>query len=70
MFRESPRRPERYIPQLPAWPPFVGKDGNVLDLSDPITIGDVSSIHGLKVFDAVYSSVRAQPLNEHQSNRP
>ena len=57
-------------PTFPAWPPFAGKNGKALYLSDPITIGDVASINGLNVFDAVYAAVRAQPLNEHESNRP
>ena len=46
---------------LPVWPPFTDTDSKVLYLADPITVGGISSINGLKVFDAVYASLRPKP---------
>jgi para-nitrobenzyl esterase len=47
-------------PGLPAWPPFTNADSKVIYLGDPITVGGVASIDSLKIFDAVYSSVRGK----------
>jgi para-nitrobenzyl esterase len=46
--------------QLPPWPAYTGTDGNVLYLGDPISVGGVPGLTGLKVFDSVYSSVRGE----------
>jgi para-nitrobenzyl esterase len=43
---------------LPAWAAFTNADGKVQYLADPITVGSVANLHGLSVFDAVYTSVR------------
>ncbi len=47
---------------LPPWPAFTNAESKVLDISDPITVGEVTNINGLKVFDAVYTSVRGKPF--------
>jgi para-nitrobenzyl esterase len=47
---------------LPYWPVFTGTDGNVLDLDDPITVGNVPNMANVQVFDAVYASVRGKPF--------
>jgi para-nitrobenzyl esterase len=47
-------------PGLPPWPAFTNADSKVMYLGDPITIGGVASIDSLKVFDAVYTSVRGK----------
>jgi para-nitrobenzyl esterase len=31
-------------------------------LGDPVTAGGVANIHGLSVFDAVYTTVRGKPF--------
>lgn len=49
-------------PGLPSWPAFNNADNNVLYLRDPITVGGVANINSLKVFDAVYTSVRGTPF--------
>jgi para-nitrobenzyl esterase len=49
-------------PGLPPWPPFTRGSAVVLHLGDPIAIGNVSNLDGLKVFDAVYDSARASPF--------
>jgi para-nitrobenzyl esterase len=49
-------------PGLPSWPAFNNADNNVLYLHDPITVGGVANINSLKVFDAVYTSVRGTPF--------
>jgi para-nitrobenzyl esterase len=49
-------------PGLPPWLPFTRTSGNVLHLGDPIALGTVSNLDGLKVFDAVNDSVRASPF--------
>ncbi len=46
---------------LPAWPAFSAKDGHVLQLGTPIKIGEVMNLESLKVFDAVYASIRGAP---------
>jgi para-nitrobenzyl esterase len=43
---------------LPLWPTFTNADSKVLYLGDPIVIGGVANINSLKVFDAVYTTVR------------
>ena len=47
---------------LPHWPAFVNADSKVQYLGDPITAGGVANIHGLSVFDAVYTAVRGKPF--------
>jgi para-nitrobenzyl esterase len=43
---------------LPRWRQFVGEDGAVQYLGDPISAGTVPHIDTLKVFDAAYTQVR------------
>jgi para-nitrobenzyl esterase len=50
---------------LPTWPAFTGENGKVQYLGDPITTGDVPNTSSLKVFDAVYSSLRGKPVSAH-----
>jgi para-nitrobenzyl esterase len=45
---------------LPPWPAFTNVESKVQYLGDPITVGGVANIHGLSVFDAVYSTVRGK----------
>jgi para-nitrobenzyl esterase len=45
---------------LPAWPAFTNASGRVLYIEDPVTVGGVANIDSLKVFDAVYTSVRGK----------
>ena len=45
---------------LPLWPAFTKTESKVQYLGDPITVGGVANIHGLTVFDAVYSTVRGK----------
>ena len=45
---------------LPTWPSFTNTNDKVLYLGDPIAISGVASTNSLKVFDAVYSSVRGR----------
>jgi len=47
-------------PGLPPWPAFTNAESKVRYLGDPITVGRVANIHGLSVFDAVYSTVRGK----------
>jgi para-nitrobenzyl esterase len=47
-------------PGLPAWPAFTNASGRVLSIEDPVTVGGVANIDSLKVFDAVYTSVRGK----------
>jgi len=47
---------------LPIWPAFTNADNRVLYLGDPIIIGGLANIDGLRVFDAVYNSVRGKPF--------
>ncbi len=47
---------------LPAWPAFNNSTDKVIYLGDPITVGGVANIDSLKVFDAVYTSVRGTPF--------
>ena len=49
-------------PDLPHWPAFVNTDSKVQYLGDPISVGGVANIHGLSVFDAVYTAVRGKPF--------
>jgi para-nitrobenzyl esterase len=49
-------------PGLPPWPAFTNAESKVQYLGDPITVGSVANIHGLSVFDAVYSTVRGKPF--------
>jgi para-nitrobenzyl esterase len=47
---------------LPTWPAYTGGNDNVLKLATPVSVGGVSGIEGLRVFDAVYSGVRNAPF--------
>ena len=47
-------------PGLPPWPGFTNVESKVQYLGDPITVGGVANIHGLSVFDAVYSTARGK----------
>src|SRR5580658_10432713 len=47
---------------LPPWPRFTNAESKVQYLAAPITVGDVANIHGLSVFDAVYTTVRGMPF--------
>jgi para-nitrobenzyl esterase len=47
---------------LPLWPAFTNADCKVLYLGDPITVNGVANINSLRVFDAVYTSVRGKPF--------
>jgi para-nitrobenzyl esterase len=49
---------------LPPWPAFSSAASQVLYLGDPITVGGVANIKTLKVFDAVYDTVRGKPFAE------
>jgi len=49
-------------PGLPPWPAFTNGDSKVLYLGDPITVNGVANIDSLRVFDAVYTSVRGKPF--------
>ena len=49
-------------PSLPSWPAFTNADSKVLEIGDPIAIDGVTNINGLKVFDAVYTTVRGKPF--------
>ncbi len=49
-------------PGLPRWPAFTNADSRVLYLGDPLTVGGVANIDTLRVFDAVYTSVRGKPF--------
>ncbi|MGA7475087.1 MAG: carboxylesterase family protein, partial [Candidatus Sulfotelmatobacter sp.] len=49
-------------PGLPPWPAFTTGDSKVLYLGDPITVNGVANIDSLRVFDAVYTSVRGKPF--------
>jgi para-nitrobenzyl esterase len=49
-------------PGLPPWPAFTNAESKVQYLGDPIIVGTVANIHGLSVFDAVYSTVRGKPF--------
>jgi para-nitrobenzyl esterase len=46
---------------LPTWRAFAGENGRVQYLGDPIAAGDVPNIEHMRVFDAVYASVRGKP---------
>jgi hypothetical protein len=43
---------------LPTWYAFTRENRKVQYLADRITAGDVPNIESLKIFDAVYASVR------------
>lgn len=47
---------------LPLWPAFSSRDGKVLYLGDPVSVGGVADINSLKVFDGVYTMVRGKPF--------
>ncbi len=47
---------------LPLWPEFTNTDSKVIYLGDPISIGGVANINRLRVFDAVYTTVRGAPF--------
>jgi para-nitrobenzyl esterase len=49
-------------PGLPLWPAFTNAESKVQYLADPIIVGGVANIHGLSVFDAVYTTVRGTPF--------
>ena len=46
---------------LPQWRRFVGENGSVQYLGDPISAGAVPNIEKLKVFDAAYGQLRHEP---------
>jgi para-nitrobenzyl esterase len=46
---------------LPDWPRFTRDTPQTLYLDDPIHAGPVADLKTLKVFDAVYASVRNPP---------
>ncbi len=46
--------------RLSSWPAFTSADGEVLYLGNPIVIGGVANISSLKVFDAVYATIRGK----------
>jgi para-nitrobenzyl esterase len=50
---------------LPRWPSFDG-DATVLHLSDSVTAGRLPNADSLRVFDAVYDSLRGKPLGGSQ----
>ena len=47
---------------LPTWPAFANAESKVQYLGDPITVGGVANVHGLSVFDSVYTGVRGKPF--------
>jgi para-nitrobenzyl esterase len=49
-------------PGLPSWPAFANAESKVQYLGDPITVGGVANVHGLSVFDSVYTGVRGKPF--------
>jgi para-nitrobenzyl esterase len=49
--------------RLPTWRAFTGENGQVQYLGDTTTAGDVPNMQSLKVFDAVYASVRGKPVS-------
>jgi para-nitrobenzyl esterase len=49
-------------PALPPWPAFGSAESEVQYLGNPITVGGVANIHGLSVFDSVYTAVRGKPF--------
>jgi para-nitrobenzyl esterase len=49
-------------PGLPSWAAFTNAESKVQYLAAPITVGGVSNIQELSVFDAVYSTVRGSPF--------
>jgi para-nitrobenzyl esterase len=49
-------------PGLLLWPAFTNTDSKVMYLGEPITVGGVANIDSLKVFDAVYTTVRGTPF--------
>jgi para-nitrobenzyl esterase len=49
-------------PGLPSWPAFANAESKVQYLGDPLTVGGVANIHGLSVFQAVYTAVRGKPF--------
>lgn len=46
---------------LPLWPPFDG-DETVLHLSDSVRVAGVPNMKSLRVFDAVYDTIRGTPF--------
>jgi para-nitrobenzyl esterase len=46
---------------VPLWPPFDGND-TVLHLGDSVVTGGLPNLESLKVFDAVYDSLRGKPF--------
>jgi len=51
-------------PGLPAWPAFTGEHGRTQYLGDTITTSGVADLDKLRVFDAVYSTVRGAPFGQ------
>jgi len=49
-------------PGLLTWPAFTNSENGVQYLGDPISVSGVANIDTLKVFDAVYSSLRGKPF--------
>ncbi len=49
-------------PGLPSWPAFTNTESKVQYLAAPVTVGGVSNLKGLSVFDAVYTTVRGTPF--------
>jgi para-nitrobenzyl esterase len=52
-------------PGLPLWRGFNGDNGATQHLVDPVSAGSVPNIERLKVFDAIYASVRGKPFAAH-----
>jgi len=49
-------------PGLPLWAAFTNVESKVEYLADPITVGGVANLDSLRVFDAVYTTVRGTPF--------
>jgi para-nitrobenzyl esterase len=47
---------------LPSWSAFTNAESKVQYLADPITVGGVTNLKSLSVFDGVYTTVRGTPF--------
>jgi para-nitrobenzyl esterase len=47
---------------LPEWPAFTSADSKVLSIGNPTSVESVPNMHGLSVFDVVYTAVRGKPF--------